>query len=308
MLLFACQEWNDNMHKTFNPKDLGISGRQSEIIELALTYGFRGLEIDMQEYAKRVQLQGQERARRFLDSAHLRVSGFELPIKWRGDETVYEAELEKLDQIAACAASLGVKGCHTVIAPATDMFPYHENFELHRRRLGAISEALAKHAIRLGVGFLAASSHRQGKSFQFIHEADALVTLVKSIASRNVGLLFDSWDWHFGGGKLDQLKSLGADRIVSVRLAEAPAEATNATTTDEQRLIPVLGGPVDNGSVIAILSEMGYKGPVSADPHPAALIGLTRDAIVQKCSTALDDLLKTVGIVRAPKVAATAAE
>lgn len=189
------------MYKTLSPQELGISGRQSEIIELALTYGFRGLEVDMQEFAKRVQLQGPEKAKRFLESAHLRVSGFELPTKWRGDETVYESELEKLEQIASCAASVGVKGCFTLIMPATDMFPYHENFELHRRRLGSMAEALGRHGIRLGIGFLAAPALRTGKSFQFIHEADALVTLIKSVASKNIGLMLDTWNWHFGGGK-----------------------------------------------------------------------------------------------------------
>lgn len=293
------------MYKTLSPQELGISGRQSEIIELALTYGFRGLEIDMQEFAKRVQLQGMERARRFLDSAHLRVSGFELPIKWRGDESVYESELEKLEQIAGCAELLGVKSCYTMVMPATDMFPYHENFELHRRRLGGMAEALGKHGIRLGVGFLAAPPHRAGKSFQFIHEAEALVTLIKSVTSKNVGLLLDTWDWHFGGGKLDQLRTLGAERIVVVRMAEAPADTSSATISDEQRLIPSMGGPVDNSSFISLLHEMGYKGPVSADPHPAALTGLTRDGIVQKCSVALDELLKTVGIVRQPRIAAS---
>ena len=295
------------MYKTLNPQVLGISGRQSEIIELALTYGFRGLEIDTSEFAKRVELRGLERAKRFLESGHLKVSGFELPMKWRGDESVYEAELEKLDQIAGYAAALGVKGCHTPIMPATDMFPYHENFELHRKRLGAIADSLAKHGIRLGVSFFATSSHRTGKDYQFIHEADALVTLIKSVSSKNIGLMLDTWNWHFGGGKLDQVRALGADRIVAVRMAEAPAEATTATVTDEQRLIPAISGPVDNAAIIGVLSEIGYKGSVSADPHPSNLVGMTRDVIVQKCSQALDELLKTVGISRAPKFASAAA-
>jgi sugar phosphate isomerase/epimerase len=263
------------------------------------------MEIDIPEFAKRVQLQGPERAKRFIDSAHLRISGFELPTKWRSDETVYESELEKLQQVAGYATTLGIKACRTLVMPATDMFPYHENFELHRRRLGAIAELLGKHGIRLGVSFLASPAHRAEKAFQFIHEADALVTLIKSVSSKNIGLALDTWNWHFGGGKLEQLRALGADRIISVRMSEAPADASIATLTDEQRLIPVMGGPVDNASVIGVLSEIGYKGAVSADPHPAALVGMTRDAIVQKCSHALDELLKTVGILRAPRVAAS---
>jgi hypothetical protein len=35
------------MYKNLNTAALGITGRQSELIELALTYGFRGLDLDM---------------------------------------------------------------------------------------------------------------------------------------------------------------------------------------------------------------------------------------------------------------------
>src|SRR5262245_18626189 len=121
------------MYKSLNPQVLGIAGRQSEIIELALTYGFRGIECDIQEFARRVQVQGLDKAKRFPESAHLRMSGFELPMRWRGDESIFQAELEKLDAIAGNAAAAGAIACHTIVMPATDMFPYHENFELHRK-------------------------------------------------------------------------------------------------------------------------------------------------------------------------------
>src|SRR5687767_13415413 len=156
------------MYKALNPRGLGISGRQSEIIELALTYGFRGVEWDILEFAKRVQVQGLDKAKRFLESAHLRMSGFELPMRWRGEQSTFESELQNLDQLATYAAAAGAKACHTTIMPATDMFPYHENFELHRNRLSTIADALAKHGIKLGVTFLTAPAHRTDKSFQFI--------------------------------------------------------------------------------------------------------------------------------------------
>ena len=40
------------MYKNLNSWTLGISGRQSELIELALTYGFRGLDIDIHDMIK----------------------------------------------------------------------------------------------------------------------------------------------------------------------------------------------------------------------------------------------------------------
>ena len=41
------------MYKNLNTEILGITGRQSEIIELALTYGFRGIEIDIADLRRR---------------------------------------------------------------------------------------------------------------------------------------------------------------------------------------------------------------------------------------------------------------
>ena len=57
------------MFKNLNPSALGISGHQSEIIELALTYGFTGLDVNMAEFAVRVRLKGMAYARRLIDSA-----------------------------------------------------------------------------------------------------------------------------------------------------------------------------------------------------------------------------------------------
>lgn len=295
------------MYKALNPRGLGISGRQSEIIELALTYGFRGIECDILEFAKRVQVQGLDKAKRFLESAHLRMSGFELPMRWRGDESAFTSDLEKLDQLAEYAAAAGAKACHTTILPATDMFPYHENFELHRKRLSTIADALGKRGIQLGVQFLTAPSYRTDKSFQFIYEADALVTLIKSVSSNNVGLLLDTWNWHFGGGSVNQLRTLGADRIIGVQIADAAADVSVDSLRDEQRVFPHEAGIIPNTAYLTQLAELGYKGPVSLDPHPSALTGMTREVIVQRISTTLDELLKSAGSTKTSAKPALAA-
>jgi sugar phosphate isomerase/epimerase len=286
------------MYKSLNPHVLGIAGRQSEIIELALTYGFRGIELDINEFARRVEVQGLDRAKRFLESGHLRLSGFELPARWRGDESVFDAELEKLGPLAGYAAAAGAKACHTTIMPATDMFPYHENFELHRKRLAQLADLLGSHGIRLGVSFLTAPAHRADKNFQFIYEADALVTLIKSVATNNLGLVLDTWNWHFGGGTIDLLKSLPADRIVSVRIADAAADVPLDSIHDEQRVMPQETDIVQNRAILSELGTLGFKGPVSMDPDPSCLNGMTREAIVQKVSTSLDDLLAAAGVAK----------
>ena len=67
------------MFKNLNPSYLGISGHQSEVIELALTYGFAGMELNIADFATRVRLKGLEYARRLIDSARIRIGTFSLP-------------------------------------------------------------------------------------------------------------------------------------------------------------------------------------------------------------------------------------
>ena len=75
------------MFKNLNANVLGISGRQSELIELALTYGFRGMDVDMSELLKRSESRGIDWAARFIRSAHnssrFSAGGFDLPICWQ---------------------------------------------------------------------------------------------------------------------------------------------------------------------------------------------------------------------------------
>ncbi|MFN9714629.1 MAG: sugar phosphate isomerase/epimerase, partial [Planctomycetota bacterium] len=68
------------MYKNLNATVLGISGRQSELIELAMTYGFKGLDIDADDLVKRVQRTDFERSTRFLTSSRMKVSGFDVDI------------------------------------------------------------------------------------------------------------------------------------------------------------------------------------------------------------------------------------
>ena len=69
------------MIKNFAPSALGLNGRQSELIELALTYGFNGLDVDMHEMLRRAQRTSTEDASKYLHAAtDLHIGGFDLGI------------------------------------------------------------------------------------------------------------------------------------------------------------------------------------------------------------------------------------
>lgn len=296
------------MYRNFCPGALGVSGRQSELIELALTYSFRGFDVDMGSLARRSESQGADHACRFIRSARVNIGGFELPIRWNGPEIDFRADLAHLGQIAEVAASIDARRCYTTLMPATDELPYHENFEFHRTRLGEIAEGLANHNIRLGLAFLAAPAHREGKQYQFIHQAEPLITLIKTIGSPNVGIVLDTWNWFLGDGGLDQIRELEPEQVVMVRLADLPEGVDPASMDDSQRLLPGETESSQVSNVLSILAEKEYDGPVSVYPHPGCFSGMTRDAIVQRVANCLDELFKAAGLSKAGKVAVAATE
>lgn len=281
-----------SMYKNLSAEGLGISGRQSELIELSLTHGFRGLDLDIIDLVKRSQVQGVMQATRFLKSAQMQVGGFELPVRWLADEATFQGDLPQLQTAMEIAEALGGHGCYTMIQPGSDDLPYHENFELHRKRLAQIAKLLAEKNLTLGLGLLAAPERRTEKRFEFIYQADALLTLIKTVGAPNIGLLYDTWNWKMGGGSIDQIRNRGVEGIVAVRIADAPADIDPATAVETDRLLPTEGGACELPAVMQMLTEIGYEGPLAMYAHASRYSGRTREAIVLEARAALDELMK----------------
>ncbi len=285
------------MFKNLNPSAIGISGHQSEIIELALTYGFAGIDLNMAEFAARVRLKGMPYARRLIQSAKIRIGAFPLPLEWDTDDETFEKELKKLPEYAGCAAELGCTRCTAVLAPAGDTRPYHENFEFHRRRFHDICAALRPAGVRLAIGFQAAEYLRRNRAFQFIHELDAMTLLLNMVAAPNLGLLLDTWDLVACGGSLETVRKLPAKQIVAVQVADMPAGLATAELDEKSRLLPGgEGGRIDVAGFLTLLRELGYDGPVTVKPSRSAFQSRRRDVIVKQTSDALDKVWRAAGV------------
>lgn len=289
------------MQRILNPSVLGIGGRQSELIELAMTYGFRGLDIDVQDLQRRAQSSGFEQTRQFLQSSKLIVSSFSIPCDYAADSAAQKVQFEQLEKMLEVGASLNAKACFTHIQPASDALPFHENFEFHRVQLGKMAELAAKYKMTLGVGCLAAASHRADRAYQFIYQPDQLMMLVKMIGATNIGVILDTWNWYVGSGNLEMVKQLRVQDIAGVRLADFPATADPAQATEEQRLIPGEGGAIDNISILGHLAEIKYEGPVVVDVSTSVFRGSSRDAIVQRIAKVFDAQFQAAGLSKSGK-------
>lgn len=284
------------MFRNFNASFLGISGTQSEVIELALTYGFDSLDFDVVDFANRAKLRGIDYARRLIDSAKIRVGTFQFPFSWESDEPVFRKEMQRLPEYAEAAAALGCTRCLATVAPATGVRPYHENFEFHRTRFAEICEVFQKTNTWLGIGFRAATDLRQGKAFQFIHEQDALGLLMNMVGMPNIGMVLDLWDYVVAGGDVENIRNIPVNQIVAVQIAEMPQNTPVSELKESNRLLPGANGKPDLGAALRILHEAGYEGPVTIKPSKTATDARRRDSMARTAGVAMNRAWKAAGL------------
>ncbi len=302
------------MFKNLSPSAIGVTGHQSEIIELALTFGFHSMDLDSVDFATRASLRGMPYARRLIDSAKgrmesFRMGTFELPMQWEVSDEVFNSELEKLPEYAQAAAEVGCTRCVATVPPAGDELPYHENFEFHRGRFSAICAALQPAGVTFGAGFQGAEYLRKDRAFQFIHDLDAMTLLLKMIDAPNMGLVLDVWDLVVSGGSIDSIRNLPLQQIVAVQLADFPADVAMPELDQNSRLLPGSeNGQVDMAGALTILAEMGYDGPVTLKPSRRVFESRKRDVVVRQTGEALTKVWRAAGLTPEGTIAEPAAD
>ncbi len=292
------------MFKNLSVEGIGVSGRQSEIIELALSFGFKGIDLDLADFHQQVQLHGLPHARRLLDSARLKYGAFRLPLVWDETDETYQAGVRQLPDLLKLAAEIGATRAVTTISPANDTRPYHENFEFHRRRLADVGGLLEPFKMRLAVEFVAPAAARKNRAFQFIHSFDAVVMLINMIRATNVGIVVDPWQIYAAGSNLEDIRKLPAERLVACYLSDAPAEIEPTALAESDRLLPGETGKIDSAAVLTLLAELGFDGPVTPRVHRERAAGMRRDQLVKLAAERTDQALKGAGLSPAGKLVA----
>lgn len=288
------------MFKNLSVAALGVSGRQSEIIELAMSNGFRGIDLDLTDLAAQVAGHGLPHARRLLDSAKLKYGSAPLPVRW-GADLDYAADLLELPKMAELAASLGCLRLRMTIESASDVRPFHENFETHRKRLAEIAGVLGKHGMSLAIAFDPAAASRAGKHYEFIYNLDTLQMLLSMLPGKNVGVAADLWALQVSGPGWEGLKKLKPEQLLTVDVSDA-----QDPTPDAGRRLPGETGVIDVAAALAYLAEIGYEGPVTPRRDPQLYPGQSREAIGREAGQKLDAAWKAAGLSPAGKLQAVA--
>jgi sugar phosphate isomerase/epimerase len=291
------------MLKNFSPKSLGINGRQSELIELALTYGFASMDIDMYEILRRTGRTTADDAAKFLKSAMgegmgrlEQLGGFELEIDLDADDDAFTAQVGAMHPLADLAADLQLSRAYINLPTSTDRLPYHEYFDTQRNRLTQISEVLSAKGIKLGVGFDATKELSESKEFDFVRNVEGLIAIVKAVDSANVGYIVDTWDWSVGEGGSDQLSEIAGSEIVAVRLGTLAEDADPSKATRADCVLPAAEGGLNHVEIVKQLIASGFDGPISPSASPTRYKGQTRENTVKDAQEAIDAICTAAGI------------
>ena len=284
------------MFKNLNLAALGISGRQSEVIELTLSHGFKGLDLDLVEFGHQVQASGLPHARRLIDSSRLQIGSVRLSLDWDCDTAAFDAQLEKLAGEIQLAQQIGCTRAITDIDPASDNKPYHENFELHRRRYGKLAEMLGRQGLKLGLGFLgsARAAERPDLSVHPNRRRVFAAAQIDQLPQRRRGARPVALASGRRNHRSDPLLSAG--KIVTVGLADADPDTTAENADRAIRRLPGTTGVIDAAEVLSLLAAGKYDGPVTALPSPAVFDGQSRERIVKQTAEALDNVWKAAGL------------
>jgi len=254
------------MYMALSPGALGVkAGSLQEAINIARDNGYGGVEFGIGEVAGLVREHGADHVKAMFAEAGLKPAGFGLPMQWNGPEDAWRAGLEQLGELAAAAQAIGCGRTMTWLMPGSNDIPTDENRRFHIERFTPIAEVLNAHGCRLGLEFLGPKTIRDSLKHPFVYRMLDMVQLGREIGP-NVGLLLDCWHWYTSGGALDELAQLTNDQVVYVHVNDAPVGVPLDEHVDNKRGLPGATGIIDITGFLRTLEEIGYDGPVVAEP------------------------------------------
>lgn len=274
-----------------SPGSIGVNADQERAIALAARFGFDAVEPFPQHLA-RLNPDQLAALRDRLRAANLVWGAAGLPVEFRRDDGAFRASLAPLPELAAALQRAGVTRVGTWLSPSSNMLTYLQNFRRHAERLRAVAQVLANHALRLGLEYVGTFTSRAGAKFPFVHNLAETRELIAEIGTGNVGVILDSWHWWQAGDTEADLLSLRAEDVVSVDLNDAPGGVSKTQQLDGRRELPAATGVIDLAPFLRALEQIGYDGPVRAEPFNRALNDLDDEAA---CAATITALRKALG-------------
>ena len=262
------------MFQNLNPGAVGIQPTDvADAVRIARDHGFKGVDIDIRDPER----YGAEKTMDLLAEYGMKLGGWGLPVEIGADDEKFAADLKELPKWASLLPRFGCSAFNTWMMSGSNDYSYEENFERMRKRFREIGLILSDHGCTFGIEFLGPKTIRTDFKHEFIHDLPGMIELCDAVGTGNMGMLFDSWHWYTSGGDLEQIRSLRPEQVIYVHINDAPEGVPLDKHIDNQRAMPSETGVIDLPGFLRALDEIGYTGPVTAEPFNDELNKLSSD-------------------------------
>ena len=272
---------------------IGVSANQTEAIDLAARHGFESVGVDAHFIAGLAEEKLAE-LKQSMKSKGLVFGAAGLPVEFRRDQLRFEESLRALPSVAAGLQRAGLDRISTWLTPCSDDLTYLENFRQHASRLREVAKILKEHQVRLGLEYVGPKTAWSSRRYPFIHTMAEMKELIGEINTGNVGLQLDSWHWWNAGETAADILSLKGAEVIAIDLNDAPAGIPKERQVDNHRELPCATGVIDVAAFLNALNQIGYDGPVRAEPFNQAVNHLSKD---DACAAAAASLKKAFALI-----------
>ena len=273
---------------------IGVQANQWEAVDLAHGHGFGSVEARPHELADLSETRLAELKEK-MHSVRVVFGAAGLPVEFRQEESRFQEDLRDFPRLAAGLQRAGVHRVGTWLLPGHDELTHLQNLRRHAQRLGAVARILADHDLKLGLEYVGTKTLRDRFRFEFIHTMAETRELLAEIGRDNVGFVLDSWHWWNAGETGQDILSLQGSDVVAVDLNDAPAGIPRAEQVDGRRELPLATGVIPVAEFLRALQEIGYDGPVRAEPFNQPLNELGNEEACARTSEALHKAFALLG-------------
>lgn len=276
-----------------NPGALGVSLSQKSLLSSAIAHGFEAI-VPLSSQLTKMKDEETDQLLSGMKQNNISWGCGGLPVQFRLSEEKFQQDMDQLEGHARALNKAGATSMSTWIMPTHADLTYLENFALHKKRLREVAKVLADHGIRLGLEYVGPKTLMARDKYAFIRTMKECHELLDSINAENVGLQLDAFHWYCAGESVEDILNLDPEQIVTVDLNDAKAGRTVDEQLDWERELPGTSGVIDIESFLKALMDIGYTGPVRAEPFNEELNKLENEAALKKTIEAMKDVVSKI--------------
>ena len=265
-----------------NTGNIGVKANLQQQIDYAAKYGFEAFDPNLNELAAL----SDSALKQIMDDMAAKKVGFgfiaqSVPVT-QPDEKFAEWTKTTLTGWAKTMQRAKMTRFCTWLSTGDNQLTYLQNFKLHTRRISEVASVLGEYGISFGLEYVGPKTSWSHSKYPFIHTMATMKELIAETGKSNVGFLLDSWHWHNAGETPADILTLKNKDVVGVHVNDAPKDVPIDQLRDGAREIPLATGVIDMAGFVNALNQIGYDGPIAAEPLGSSVRSLPPDEAVAK--------------------------